>query len=690
MKRIRATFQPLFADQVLVHSAIRFTVASSLAMILSVALFGKAEVAFASYGACALAFFCDFDGTFRERLVANLVASTVGLGGVLLGALVAPSFWVTVVAMFFVSFCFAFARLFRGFISRSAVGVQLGFILSVIIQPKLSHLGPSVASWILGCGIATLTSLFLLPRHHADTVRHLLGDWCKKAATLTRALRVENGTAPAIRNLQHARDALVAHAAGTQEWPGSLFKRQRALNSLYLCAESGTGLIERFDRVPLSSDTHFGDIGEEAARAFDVAGDVIIRQPVDRSEWVEDIWDVMASDLQATKSWVTASIEEDTDRTLEEIEQHHSVRVMALLADVVERYSLIASGHNVEEPQFGPTQGITPGKLISDNLSFRSVWFRNALRVAVCMALSIGIQRHYDLSHGFWLVLTTLAIVNVSYTRHDAGKASYEATIGTLIGGVIGGILIVMSPPIAVFIVLVPFIAFTAKLTTAAGAFLGQISFSLYSVVMFTLIGWPPAISVVVYRIEWVSLAVVIAMTLTFIAFPRGHTRIIKDQRSTAFDAADVLLSDASELLIANPPRSDNFLGDLDRLGVEVGRYSDILGSVYHASHAITPELEGHLTEESWLLQTLATCDAIHGYLEHGFSGITQPALIDAFRATPTHRLEAIRKLALSDPALVASQPRALISAVWSAQWLHDLARTRPKFGDRLSADASI
>ena len=51
------------------------------------------------------------------------------------------------------------------------------------------------------------------------------------------------------------------------------------------------------------------------------------------------------------------------------------------------------------------------------HLSFRSVWFRNAVRGGVGLALAVTVVEITDVSHGFWVVLGTLSVLALQRTR---------------------------------------------------------------------------------------------------------------------------------------------------------------------------------------------------------------------------------------------------------------------------------
>ncbi len=667
-------------DRVLVRAAFRCTVATVTAMVLCGVLLGKSEVAFASYAAFGLTSMCDFDGTAKERTGANLAASAVGLLGVFVGSAVAFSFSLTIVVMFVVSFCFAFARAFRGFLSRSAVAPQLGFILAVVAQDAWTKVVPNVEAWGIGSAVAIICSVVILPRHHSTSVRRALSAWCTAAAALTRSLNVNDATPKALENLRRHRDSLVALAAGTQEWPGSMFAPQRALSALFVVAESGTSSFERFDKTPLRKDAHYGELGEQTARAFEVAALAVVGGKIETNSLrVENIWDELRHDYDESVAWVEKDLTLDPQGTIEHIEQHHPLRALAVIANVVQRYALISQGEQLGAPDFAPAARLAPLSLIRANLTLGSVWFLNAMRAGVAMAVAIGVERHFNFSHGYWIILAALSIVNATFTRHDARKAAFDGSLGILLGAAGGALLIVAHCPPLGFLLLIPLAIFASKWATGAGPILGQASFAFYSITVFSYLGWPPEVKVAENRFVWALIGIAIGLVLTYLAFPRGHRYLVNQQRAISFEEADVVVERASNLLVGMESDRTLFERELNQSIGQVQRFMDLLDSTFHAANTIPPELSRYLEDEAWLLQAVFVASTIAGYLDHAYTAVDDPALRQVFDSPTTERLTLIRILAQENPALLRRHPRVLLSTVWSAQWLHDLARQRPQ-----------
>ena len=81
------------------------------------------------------------------------------------------------------------------------------------------------------------------------------------------------------------------------------------------------------------------------------------------------------------------------------------------------------------------------GRRLLSHLSFRSVWFRNAVRGGVGLALAVTVVEVTNVSHGFWVVLGTLSVLRSSAL--GTGSTALRAVGGTAIGVVAGSALMV-------------------------------------------------------------------------------------------------------------------------------------------------------------------------------------------------------------------------------------------------------
>lgn len=89
--------------------------------------------------------------------------------------------------------------------------------------------------------------------------------------------------------------------------------------------------------------------------------------------------------------------------------------------------------------RFVNSQDYNP-KLILLNFSFRSIIFKHSLRLAITVMLGYGIGLYFDLQNPHWIMLSIIIIMRPSYGLTKT--RSKERVIGTLIGAVIGGGLV--------------------------------------------------------------------------------------------------------------------------------------------------------------------------------------------------------------------------------------------------------
>ncbi len=76
-------------------------------------------------------------------------------------------------------------------------------------------------------------------------------------------------------------------------------------------------------------------------------------------------------------------------------------------------------------------------------LNMDSFLFRYALRMGITAAIGMGIYRYMDLERGYWIPLTSLIVFQPYFSALI--KKSLDRILGTLLGGVAGGILLAMT-----------------------------------------------------------------------------------------------------------------------------------------------------------------------------------------------------------------------------------------------------
>lgn len=74
-----------------------------------------------------------------------------------------------------------------------------------------------------------------------------------------------------------------------------------------------------------------------------------------------------------------------------------------------------------------------------ENLTFNSIIFRHALRLALGSTIAIGLAKYFEIERGYWLILTVLVIVKPIF--RDTRQRALHRVAGSIAGGAIAVIL---------------------------------------------------------------------------------------------------------------------------------------------------------------------------------------------------------------------------------------------------------
>jgi uncharacterized membrane protein YccC len=80
-----------------------------------------------------------------------------------------------------------------------------------------------------------------------------------------------------------------------------------------------------------------------------------------------------------------------------------------------------------------------PFRGLWEQMTFRSIIFRHAMRLAVAATIAIGIYKFFRVEHGSWVIITVLVIVKPVFA--DTRKRAVERILGSVAGGIIAVII---------------------------------------------------------------------------------------------------------------------------------------------------------------------------------------------------------------------------------------------------------
>jgi len=246
------------------------------------------------------------------------------------------------------------------------------------------------------------------------------------------------------------------------------------------------------------------------------------------------------------------------------------VWTMATAVRVVEGAPIECShGPRWVRPDRFPYAYATPARLwwqrFSAHLTPRSIYFQGAVRVAVALAAARLVAGVFELSHGFWVLLTTLTLLRSRAT--DTRTALIPAVAGTVAGAaVVGAVLVGVGARPDVYAALTPpsmVLAFVAG--ALIGPAWGQAGFTVFVALVFTQVA-PAGPEIVEARVVDVFVGASIGITAGLLAWPRGASGEMRRSAGRFLAAGGDAVEETSQMLIAGPYQIHPAAGAMHRV----------------------------------------------------------------------------------------------------------------------------
>lgn len=90
--------------------------------------------------------------------------------------------------------------------------------------------------------------------------------------------------------------------------------------------------------------------------------------------------------------------------------------------------------------------------------NFRSFSFRYSLRLALGMGIGIAVYKFFGIPHGYWIAMTTMIVLQPEFG--STMKKAFRRIKGTVLGAIVGSLILLMPLPLSVNIILVSVCAF--------------------------------------------------------------------------------------------------------------------------------------------------------------------------------------------------------------------------------------
>ena len=679
----------------------RAAVGTTIALVTALALLpGTPAGVLAAFGSIALLGNADFGGSARRRTVSLLSTGATGAIIIVIGALAASSVWSVVLVTFLVTGALAFLVALRGTFASACPVLTTVYVASAMVATSLSDIPDLLAGWGIAVAIALPVTLLILPRRNLSPVRRACVGALRALAGAAHDRSQGKPMDPGPIDAAHAqlRDSFLGNpfrAAGLNRSDRALQVLVGQLEALLTAMTRGSSYSATMSSLPETADLVVASASalDDQAEALQDAG-----ATAPRVRPVADLWGAQWASAVAIlgrpDDGDPAARVRVVDAAFPDRAFAISVIRLGILVRRVLRQSpedLGSSEHSIPQPPLAH-----PWRELASQVTLRSPWMRAALRTGVALALATLVVEIVGLAHGFWVLLGVIATLRVDGL--STLRTSLLAVAGTFAGALLGYVLLVTEAthPALMWIsfVLVIFLAVYTQATTAY--VIGQAAFSLFVIVAFSVINWPPQIRTVDERFIDIVVGAAISVLVALLLWPRGVGAGLLGNVTDAIQRGCTLLTHAVEDFLHGPGRVT--AAELTEMSSSFARSREVV-EVSLSSRA--PDAIERARAWEGVIDNIRTL-TVSAHLIAGWSGdgppiaTTVPALEAPIQADLDSAIAAwqgtIRKIdgepvttAAREPASIAvieqvadqvdlSAPDVagrMVSAIWTHGWIH-------------------
>jgi uncharacterized membrane protein YccC len=544
-------------------------------------LFSNPQVGlFGAFGSFALLLLVDPPGRPRLRLASYLALFLIGGAFIVLGTFVSTYKWMAIVAMGIVGFGVLFAGIASPQAATSSTAALLMFVLPVTVAEPAASTGPRLLGWMIASAFCIPACMLVWPTPWHDKLRHRLSATAESVSRLAASI-ASGRPDPEMKESVVSEVALLrAEFAGTPYPPtgaaggtvalAKLVGRLEWVASSTILVSEGTAWAPRepgrdlVDRVAESLRLSATLICGPSSRPF---GDSSLIRSVQESSRRLD--QLIEADLVAEISRLTGSGptvgDSDAEPAMATIEGAGEqggpgpgiastldpslrIRALGIATEMVADASLEAVGAQAAgDRRLGAGTDVHPRpfwRRITSQLSFGSVWFRNAVRGGAGLAVAVAVVETTDVEHGFWVVLGTLSVLRSNAL--GTGVSAVRAIGGTAVGFAVGAAIMAGVAGHSVLLwVLLPLAVVVSGVAPSMVSFAaGQAGFTLVVIILFNIIeptGWRVGLT----RIEDVAIGCGVSVVVGLLLWPRGATAALGRALSDAFVQSSGYLAEA-------------------------------------------------------------------------------------------------------------------------------------------------
>ena len=620
---------------------LRAAVVGPVVFAFSIGVLGNDAIALSGvFGGSAAVLFADFGGTPRSRARAYLLLAAIGAALLAVGTWVSASPLPAVILTFVLV---AIVRLLANLGPRWAAAMSptiLAFVLGALVPAPASVIPDRILGWILGLGAATIASALILPNRTSVRIDAEAANACDALVDAFGSLSsaetsdVDRTTAGAtVRSArEHLRRVALMPSRPAGGSADAMARRQ---------------MLDRLTRVCLIVEATLQDppriLEPDLAAMTDLAVQTLARAAFvlrtgDEVDALVACLDSRDQVRNATFSRHFDAVRDGTDpaTVVRDVDAGFAIRASTWHVDVAGRNVAFLTGDATNSFSTEPivvvpdvTRAGQRGRirrLVNVHAVPSSVWFRDALRAGIAVAVSVALAFALDIQHGFWVALGTLSVLRSC--AFATGRSAVSAAAGTAVGFGIAALAFVVvgvdDPALWILLILGFFAA--GYLPQVAGLIAGQAAFTVAVIALFNIVeptGW----KIGLVRLENVALGVGVSALVALLFWPRRLEPLVGRLMTALSTSAGAAL--AATLV---HPADPTWREQRDAVGVIETRTRAAMAEFMVQLRTDPSVVDSWISRLGVASQARAAADAlvaIRGFVpdEHGHDGFGDPDL---------------------------------------------------------------
>ncbi|MEI6624404.1 MAG: FUSC family protein, partial [Actinomycetes bacterium] len=502
--------------------------------------------------------FAAFGGPNRDRFLAYVITGSVGVVVVAAGSLAAFSTVSAVAFAVIIAWSFTYAGVLRGYVGAAGSAIIMPMAIALTSPPSVAAIPDRLIGWAVGTAFATAGALLLWPVYRRSLLRTKIAAALRAESEAVRILwapRPEVTAAEAGQAAAMVTDAIEdvrREFDGRFARPGEATARDRALimavdemlrlRSLIRWARNVGTAPRSAPDFALAHTT--SEMLAQCAAALESKGEAPYPSVMNTAR--EQHW---LGVVEAANAEIAAGNAPVTEAAAAE---SFKIRLAALQCQMIANDIRGAVGAPADPHPEATMEGVrwrvpdhrvSPLRILVDQFTFSSPWFRTSLRAGLAVGLGILAVELLDLKHGFWVVLGTLSALRLDAVA--TRRTAMQAFAGTVVGFIIGviGLTVFTGQSWPAWVAL-PICVFLAVYTPGAvSVWVGQAAFTLFVITLFALYE-PSRYATAEVRLTDVTIGVAISAVISMLMWPRGVITMVRTRLATGLTcAADYLVA---------------------------------------------------------------------------------------------------------------------------------------------------